>query len=885
MALVGSISGSSGFTALTGTLLPGVATNELGSTTARWNTVHSNFVTGTLRKTAGGNDFIIGGPNVTANYNSLGQWEITGAGGGGGAGVFTEASSVAAYTTSSIAIGFSAAASSKGSDVFFAVSGSNTSSNTALFSGPIVTSASFTVKDLANGNTVASITGVGAISGSALQTVGNLAVQGTSALTGDVTVTGDVAVNGGDLTTTSTSATLFNANATTVTIAGGATTSTTVGNATGGVTLNGSATVTGDLAVNGATSADITTTTTAATLFNTTATTVSIAGGATAGTNIGNASGLTTIAGGVKVSGNFISGSASKNLTLGSGGDVTVEGDLTVSGNDIVFAAATGNIANAATTLTIGSGATTLNIGSASGRVVVPGDLEVQGTTMTVSASNLVIEDPLVGFGFLSGSVATTAGDRGFIGGISGSGNNVAFGWSNSNSAFVATRTTSSPEDATITVSALQPVRASKLEVNGTSAYVTSSDGLEIQVVATNVATVKSTSDKVALDGATNKGISFNIAGSQFAELKNDASSNAQFGAVGGKELTVSGSTVSLNTGGTVNVLSNGSRIGQLGGIVGNSFKVLALDTAGVTKNLILSGSSLDLGANSFGISLNFADSTRGAFTYGANALTLSTSTGVALALSGTNGISLTHGTQGAQFINVGGSPAYMVIEGDGPDARLRSTADLVLRADGADVKFASGANTPLTFSLAGGNANIQGAANQQVNIGAVGSGGMTVSGSTVTANAGAGGFVFQRDGVAELLVNATTNTTTISGSTDQNVILAAGTGATTLALSGSTVNNQATIAHKFNLGGTLISHVTSSNGRQGIFPGADSTFDLGGPSVRWAHIYTGDLHLRNERGDYTLIEEPDFLSVRFNKNGKRYKFLLERVPELDETR
>ena len=161
----------------------------------------------------------------------------------------------------------------------------------------------------------------------------------------------------------------------------------------------------------------------------------------------------------------------------------------------------------------------------------------------------------------------------------------------------------------------------------------------------------------------------------------------------------------------------------------------------------------------------------------------------------------------------------------------------------------------------------------------------MTVSGSTVTANTGPGGFVFQRDGVAELLVNLAGSTTTISGSTDQNVILAAGTGATTLALSGSTVNNQATVAHRFNLGGTLISHVTSSDGRQGIFPGADSTFDLGGPSVRWAHIYTGDLHLRNERGDYTLIEEPDFLSVRFNKNGKRYKFLLERVPELDETR
>ena len=67
------------------------------------------------------------------------------------------------------------------------------------------------------------------------------------------------------------------------------------------------------------------------------------------------------------------------------------------------------------------------------------------------------------------------------------------------------------------------------------------------------------------------------------------------------------------------------------------------------------------------------------------------------------------------------------------------------------------------------------------------------------------------------------------------------------------------------------------------IMPDADRTQDLGSPSMRWANVYTGDLHLRNERGDYTLIEEEDFLSIRFNKTGKRYRFLLEPVPELDE--
>ena len=67
------------------------------------------------------------------------------------------------------------------------------------------------------------------------------------------------------------------------------------------------------------------------------------------------------------------------------------------------------------------------------------------------------------------------------------------------------------------------------------------------------------------------------------------------------------------------------------------------------------------------------------------------------------------------------------------------------------------------------------------------------------------------------------------------------------------------------------------------ITPDADFTYNLGTASKRWQNVYTGDLHLRNERGDYTLIEEEDCLTIRFNKNGKRYKFLRERAPEYDE--
>ena len=64
------------------------------------------------------------------------------------------------------------------------------------------------------------------------------------------------------------------------------------------------------------------------------------------------------------------------------------------------------------------------------------------------------------------------------------------------------------------------------------------------------------------------------------------------------------------------------------------------------------------------------------------------------------------------------------------------------------------------------------------------------------------------------------------------------------------------------------------------ILPSADNTFDLGSASKRFANMYTGDLHLRNDRGDWTIIEEEDYLSVVNNKTGKRYKMMLEEIKD-----
>ena len=53
-------------------------------------------------------------------------------------------------------------------------------------------------------------------------------------------------------------------------------------------------------------------------------------------------------------------------------------------------------------------------------------------------------------------------------------------------------------------------------------------------------------------------------------------------------------------------------------------------------------------------------------------------------------------------------------------------------------------------------------------------------------------------------------------------------------------------------------------------------TGTLGYVYYRWSAVYadngyTGDLHMKNERGDWTIIEEDDCLTMRNNKTGKRY--------------
>ena len=64
------------------------------------------------------------------------------------------------------------------------------------------------------------------------------------------------------------------------------------------------------------------------------------------------------------------------------------------------------------------------------------------------------------------------------------------------------------------------------------------------------------------------------------------------------------------------------------------------------------------------------------------------------------------------------------------------------------------------------------------------------------------------------------------------------------------------------------------------LFPTVDNSKDLGSASKRWRNIYTTDLHLANDRGNWTVIEEENYLTIRSNKTGKRFKLLMEEIED-----
>lgn len=192
-------------------------------------------------------------------------------------------------------------------------------------------------------------------------------------------------------------------------------------------------------------------------------------------------------------------------------------------------------------------------------------------------------------------------------------------------------------------------------------------------------------------------------------------------------------------------------------------------------------------------------------------------------------------------------------------------TGSLTKLVDGTDY-LRAGSNIQLTTGSAG-----------QVTIGVTGLSSVPQYFNSTTLNAiYATGSVAFRGG--ETSVDAPSDKGSdvwfyVSGSTDGSAIALFGGGIVT---SGSlSVFGNTTL-------GNTTSDLITFNARAGtdFLPANDNQYNLGSATNRWANVYTGDLHLKNDRGDWTVIEEDQYLSLRNNKTGKLYKLVMEPVGE-----
>ena len=67
------------------------------------------------------------------------------------------------------------------------------------------------------------------------------------------------------------------------------------------------------------------------------------------------------------------------------------------------------------------------------------------------------------------------------------------------------------------------------------------------------------------------------------------------------------------------------------------------------------------------------------------------------------------------------------------------------------------------------------------------------------------------------------------------------------------------------------------------LFPTDDDQFDIGSSARRLANLYTrvittGDLNLKSEAGDWTVIEQADFIKLRNNRTGQEFKVVMEAI-------
>ena len=466
----------------------------------------------------------------------------------------------------------------------------------------------------------------------------------------------------------------------------------------------------------------------------------------------------------------FVSGSTKSGATTAAvfGGNVYVSGALS-AGSITGGLSADGTPADQQ--IAIWTGASTLkgdsNLYWDDSDLVVNGNLQVQGSTTTISSSNFVVQDSIIGIGFSGSDSFNNLGDRGIIFGKAANAYDrlPAIVLDGTNTRLIFAKTPTSPSSGSF----------NKTLGDGTSA------DHHIRVAHTASATTD------LLDVHMGKFVSPVAQGG-----------TVEYPSISGSIVNTGGSTYNsvlqttrLKVGDNVYLGFGGTEGLRMAGAAKASFR-----DSGVYVNSPADG-VLRLSADG---SLQLSSSYSGHVGINANSLRPDANDSAAL------------GASGAAF------------------------ADLFLGSGGV-INFNAG-NATLTHSS--NTLTVKGHwvpdADSTYDLGSTSAAWDTVYADTVDLN-----------GVGELILDADGDTT-ISATTDDVII--------------------------FKIGNNNEFEMDASS----FYPSVDNVNDLGSSALRFRNIYTGDLNLQNDRGDWTLIEEQDFLSFRNNKTGRRYRMIMEDI-------
>tara|TARA_R110000824_G_scaffold60050_8_gene160886 strand:+ start:91 stop:1263 length:1173 start_codon:yes stop_codon:yes gene_type:complete len=353
------------------------------------------------------------------------------------------------------------------------------------------------------------------------------------------------------------------------------------------------------------------------------------------------------------------------------------------------------------------------------------------------------------------------------------------------------------------------------------------------------------------------EGIYYADGGTNLLQIYNDGSQNVKF------QISQGSKTLEMEESDGTSLLKAGNdQILILSGGGATSYN----EAAGSDVNFYVSGTAGSMGS-----------STKGTAVFGGDVVVSGT-------LSGGSPLVVAGGLQITGTLDVSSSSAIKSTSLSGSLTKLIDGTSYLIA--GANVTIATGSSGAVTIASTGGGAadavGWTGPANSVIattgslNIGTTSA---TPGDSDIFLSAN-GAAVFNEQGASvdfRVESNTKSNALLVDGSTDQVLILSGGASSSTNEAVGADVN--------FYVSGSTSSASTSARGTSlfggdlvasgTILPGTDLGSNLGAPTRRFGNIYTGDLHLRNERGNWTIVEEADYLCVVNNLTGKKFKMAL----------